>query len=74
MDYEAGANVIAGIAGAAVAGNAIVADIAEISPPRVFYGLRPIPCTAVFVLIETNAVSAVSEKRQRVVSPQFFFA
>ena len=61
------------IARAAVVGIANAAGIAEISRTRVFYGLRPIPYTAVFVLIETNAVSAVSKKWQRIVSPQFFF-
>ena len=43
-------------------GIATVVGTAEISRPRVFYGLRPIPYTTVFVLIETNAVSGVSEK------------
>ena len=50
------------IARAAVVGIANAAGIAEISRTRVFYGLRPIPYTTVFVLVETNAVSAVSEK------------
>ena len=58
----------------AVVGIATVGGTAEISRTRFFYGLRPIPYTTVFVLAETNAVSAVSEKKQRVVSPQFFFA
>ena len=50
------------IARAAVVGIATAAGIAEISRTRVFYGFSPIPYTTVFVLIETNAVSAVSEK------------
>ena len=62
------------IARVAAAGIAIVVGIAEISRTRVFYVLRPIPYTTIFVLIETNAVSAVSKKWQRIVSPQFFFA
>lgn len=74
MDYEAGANVIFRIARVVVAGIARVAGKAEMSRTRGFYGLRPIPYTTVFVLTETNAVSAVSEKWQRFVAPQFLFA
>ena len=75
MDYEAGTNVNARIAPVVVfAGIAIAVGKAEISRTRIFYDFRPIPYATIFAFFETNAVSAVSEKWQRVVSPQFFFA
>ena len=62
MDYEAGTNVSVRTARVVIVGTAIVVGTEEKRRTRVFYGLRPIPYTTVFVLIETNAVSAVSEK------------